>query len=99
MKINSQPNRNGMLWKKLYYDFAYDNELFLQHYHQRSNVESTVYMIKTKFGDRVRSKTWTAQVNEVLCKIVAHNICVIIQEMHERGIKPIFLSEEKREDT
>jgi hypothetical protein len=47
-------------------------------------------MIKSKFGARVRSKTWTAQVNEVLCKIICHNICVVIQEMYELGIKPDF---------
>jgi hypothetical protein len=24
-----------------------------------------------------------AQINEVLCKILCHNLCVLIQEMHE----------------
>jgi hypothetical protein len=37
-------------------------------------------------------------VNEVLCKILAHNICVLIQEQCERGIEPIFWQEEKREE-
>jgi transposase len=63
---------------------------FLQHYHKRSNVESTFSMIKAKFGDAVRSKTDTAMVNEVLCKIVCHNICCLIQETHELGIDPQF---------
>ena len=49
---------------------------------------TTVHMIKSKFGNIVRSKTWIAQVNEVLCKVIAHNLCVVIQEMHELGIKP-----------
>jgi len=48
---------------------------FLQHYHKRSNVESTFSMIEAKFCDHVRSKTDVAMVNEVLCKIVCHNIC------------------------
>lgn len=47
-------------------------------------------MIKFKFGDSVRSKTWTAQVNEVLSKVVCHNISAVIQEMFELGIKPKF---------
>ena len=47
-------------------------------------------MIKSKFGDSVKSKTWSAQVNEVLCKIICHNICVVIHEMFELGIKPNF---------
>jgi len=33
-------------------------------------------------------------VNEVLCKIICHNICVVIQEMHELGIEPDFSSVE-----
>lgn len=89
-KQNSQPKGNGILWKKMFYYFMLKNEEFLQHYHKRSNAESTVQMVKSKFGDAVRSKLWTAQVNEVLCKIICHNIVVIVHEMHELGISPDF---------
>lgn len=85
-KSNSKPTGNGMLWKKMYHYFMMNNEEYLEHYHSRSNAESTVNMIKSKFGDRVRSKLWIAQVNEVLCKIIAHNICCVIMEMNELGI-------------
>jgi len=37
-----------------------------------------------------RSKTETAQVNEALCKVLAHNICCLIQSMYELNIKPDF---------
>ena len=47
-------------------------------------------MIKSKFGDALRSKTKIAQVNETLLKILCHNICVVIQEMHELGIEAKF---------
>jgi hypothetical protein len=30
------------------------------------------------------------QVNEVLCKILYHNICVLVQAMHELVIEPVF---------
>jgi len=89
-KSNSQPSGNGMVWKKMYYYFQLNNEEFLAHYHKRSNAESTVQMTKAKFGDSVRSKLWQAQVNEVLCKIICHNICVVIQEMFNLGINPDF---------
>ena len=56
------------------------------HYHQRSNVETTFSMIKGKFGDSLRSKSDTGQVNELLLKVLCHNICVLIQEMHELGV-------------
>jgi transposase len=80
------------LWNKMFYYFLYNHDEFQQHYHKRSNAESTFHMIKTKFGDSVRSKTRMAQINEVLCKILCHNICVLIQEMHELGIEPNFIS-------
>lgn len=89
-KNNVANSRGSYTWTKMYHYFMLNNEEFLQHYHKRSNAEATVHMIKSKFGDSVRSKLWVAQVNEVLCKIICHNICVVIQEMHELGIKPDF---------
>lgn len=80
--------KGGGLWAKMYHFFHFQRDEFLAHYHKRSNVESTFSMIKAKFRDHVRSKTDTAMVNEVLCKILCHNICVLIQEMHELGIEP-----------
>ena len=47
-------------------------------------------MIKSKFGSRIRSKTETAQVNEVLCKILCHNLCVLVQSIYELGIEAKF---------
>ena len=38
----------------------------------------------------MRSKSDTAQVNEVLCKVLFHNICVLIQSIYELGIEPTF---------
>ena len=51
---------------------------------------STFSMIKGKFGDAVRSKSEIGQLNEVLCKVLCHNLCVLIQAIHELGIEPIF---------
>ena len=95
-KSNSTDRTDGSyMWKKMYHYFMLNNEEFLQHYHKRSNVETSVHMIKSKFGDCVRSKDWIAQINEVLCKIICHNICVVIQEMHELGINLNFCVESK----
>lgn len=93
-KSNSNEKARGsMIWKKMYHYFMFRNEEYSLHYHKRSNVETSVHMIKSKFGNSVRSKTWNAQVNEVLCKIICHNICVVIQEMHELGIKAEFVED------
>lgn len=83
----------GGLWEKLYYYFNFHRDEFLQHYHRRSNAESTFSMMKRKFGDGLRSKTDTAMVNESLCKILCHNLVVLIHEMHELGIEPAFRSQ------
>jgi transposase len=65
-------------------------EDFLEHYHKRSMVESTSSMLKAKFGDALRSKGDTAQINELLCKVLCHNICCVIQSVYELGIEAGF---------
>ena len=89
-KSNTKARGKGSVWTKMYHYFMLNQDEFFEHYHKRSNAETTVHMVKSKFGDSVRSKTWTAQVNEVLCKVICHNICVVIQEMFELGIEPEF---------
>ena len=81
-------SRGSLLWHKMFHYFKYRKEDFLAHYHRRSNVESTFNMIKAKFGDKIKSKNKTARVNEMLCKILAHNIVVLIHEFYELGISP-----------
>jgi transposase len=85
--------RGGGLWARMFHMYQFHREEFARHYHKRSNVESTFSMIKAKFRDHVRSKTDVAMVNEVLCKIICHNICCLIQESHELGIDTAFWAE------
>jgi transposase len=80
----------GGTYQQMFHYFMFRREEFLQHYHKRSNVESTFSMIKRKFGDALRSKTDTAMLNETLCKILCHNLVVLIHEMHELGVDPTF---------
>lgn len=82
--------KTSELWRKMYHYFQFNREEFMSHYHKRSNVETTFSMIKRKFGGNVRSKTETSMKNEVLCKIICHNICVLINEMHELDISENF---------
>jgi transposase len=88
----------GGHFEKAFHYFQFKNEEYMQHYHKRSNVESTFSAIKRKFGDSVRSRGETAMVNEVLCKILCNNICCLIQEQCELGIEPIFWPEAAREE-
>lgn len=87
--------RQGMhkfdgVWQRMWHFYNFNRETFFQHYHKRSNVETAFSMIKAKFRGAVRAKTPTAQVNEVLCKILCHNICVLIQSIYELGLEPTF---------
>jgi transposase len=77
----------------MYHYFHLHRDEFDAHYHQRSNVESTFSMVKAKFGDGCRSKLDVAMKNEVLAKCLCHNLCCVIQSMHEFGIDPTFRAE------
>jgi hypothetical protein len=50
-------------------------------------------MMKRKFRDGLRSKTDVAMVNETLCKVLSHNLVVLIHEMHELGIESTFCTQ------
>jgi hypothetical protein len=81
------------LFKQMFHYYSFNQERFMENYHKRSNVETAFHMIKSKFGDAVRSKTKRAQINEALCKVLCHNICCLIQSMFELGVKPEFWQE------
>lgn len=78
------------LWAKMWYYYNFRRDDFLTHYHVRSNAESTVAMIKAKFGGSVRAKLPTSQVNEVLLKCLCHNLCVLVQSIYELDLEPVF---------
>jgi len=88
---SSGRTHKSKIWKKMLHLFLYKQEEFMAHYHKRSNVETAFFMIKSKFGSHIRSKKDVAQINEVLLKVLCHNICVLIQEIHELGIEPDFM--------
>ena len=83
---SNNTGQGSPMWRRLHARFVLQEECFKAHYHKRSNVETTFMMVKTKFGNAVRAKSDTGQVNEVLLKFLCHNLCVLIQEMHELGI-------------
>lgn len=78
-------------WRKMINLFKNNEQKFLLHYHQRSNVESTFSMVKRKFGDNVRSKHNQSQENEILCKVLCHNISVLISAVFELNLDLKYL--------
>ena len=89
---NVEPKKDSA-WARMYHLFHYRREEFEAHYHKRSSVESAFSMMKAKFGGSVRSKSEWGQVNEVLAKVLCHNICVLIRATHDLGIEAAFGSE------
>ena len=97
-KRNSTGQAKGSaIYRKLYHYFQLNREEFDKHYHQRSNVESVFGAIKAKFGETLKSKTRQAQENELLAKIVAYNITVLVHEMFEHSVVPEFLMPKRPE--
>ena len=74
----------------MYHLFTHRRGDFCKHYHKRSNIETTHSMTKGNFGSHLRSKSDAGQINEALCKVLCHNICVLVQAIHELGIEPTF---------
>ena len=80
-----------MIYAKMYKFFKKHREEYLKHYHKRSNVESIFHMIKKKIGMSLFCFKETAQINEILCKCLVHNLCVLIQEYMEVKISLDFM--------
>ena len=43
-------------------------------YHQRSNVESTFFALRRKYGEIVRARTWFGQFRELVRKCAVRNV-------------------------
>ncbi len=80
-------SRGSNAWHRMYYYFKFHQEEFMTQYHQRSNVESTFSQLKRKFQGKLMLKNKIGQVNEALCKVLCHNICVLIAEAHKNNFK------------
>lgn len=86
----SKPH-SSVAWGQMISLWLNNEKEFRKHYHRRSNVESTFAMIKKNLLPYVRSKSDVGQENEVLMKVICHNICVLIASIFEFGIKIKFI--------
>lgn len=97
-KSNSRSSRRGgntgasKWWKRMYHLFQANREEWEAHYHLRSNVEAGFAAIKKKLGETLKSRNPVAQTNELLAKVLAYNLTVLVHEMYEHGVIPGFVS-------
>ena len=83
-------DKDGSAWAMMYHYFRFHEAEFLEYYHQRSAVETAFDMIKRKFGGSLRSRNPVAQVNEVLCKVLCHNIAEVHKASVMLGFDPVM---------
>ena len=83
-------NKNRSYFKTAFRFFKENKEGYLDSYHKRSNIESTFSMIKRRFGNNIKCKKEISQDNEILAKVLAHNICVLVQEIFLNNINVDF---------
>ncbi len=87
---SKKPWKDTEAWDRMVTFWRHHEEDFLNHYHRRSNVESTFSSIKAKFLPYIRSKDPVAQKNEILCKVACHNISMLIRAIFEYGTNADF---------
>lgn len=74
------------VWREMYNFFEKNHELFMKKYHLRSNAEAGFHMIKSRFGDLTQIRNETGAKNDILVKVLCHNLCVLCQEIFLLGI-------------
>jgi hypothetical protein len=97
-KSNSLPGEPRSR-ERMYGFSSLKRDEFMKRYHMRSNIETTILIIKAKFRDLVRSKTDTATVNEVLRKLLNHNIVVVHHSIIELAIERTFGKGKPKEES
>jgi hypothetical protein len=77
-------------WGKMIHMWREKPELFSKQYHMRSRVESVFSNMKTTLLDGISSKKETSQMNELLIRVICHNLMVIIGAIFSLGISPFL---------
>jgi len=91
--ISTDKWRGSLIWQKMYRYFKSSPQDFYEHYHQRSNVESTFAMVKQKFGSSLRARNFTGQQNEVMLRLICHNCCCLLHEYFELNVEKYFTTQ------
>ena len=81
-----QRQKDSTAWRWLWHLYNLHRDEFLSRYHARSNAESTFSSMKRVFGDTLRSKGRVAQTNELLLKVIVHNIVCLVHSIFELGV-------------
>jgi transposase len=89
-KDNSVGTKGPEAWNRMWHHYSAEKDEYMRRYHRRSNVETVMYMVKQKFGDRLLTREVTSQFNEILLKFLCHNLSCLAMSVTTLGIEPKF---------
>jgi len=90
-KENANPSKHSPeIWIQMYNYFIKNKKYFMKKYHKRSNVETTFSMVKVRLGEFLKCKNFESQRNELMMKFICHNICCLISQIFDNGVKVDF---------
>lgn len=81
---NRLPARDVM--RRLFQIFLADRDAFEAKYCERPLIEAGISALKRKFMEAVRGHTHRTRINEILFKVLCHNIDVLIHAVMEFGL-------------
>lgn len=85
-KSNAMERKDSPVWNKLLHFYSFHQSEFHERYKFRGNVETGFSAIKAKFGDNLRCINEQGQINELLAKIICHNLTVLVRSIYELEI-------------
>lgn len=82
--------RGCLIWSKMKKFYDEHHDYYMLHYHKRSNAETVNSMMKGPLNHKLKSKSGVGQTNEILCKVLVHNLCVLNHEYYKEDINLKF---------
>jgi transposase len=74
------------LMRRFYKQLLADPEAVRNRYRYRVLIEAEISALKRRFSENLRSREPIARVNEILFKVLCHNICCIVHAVKEHGL-------------
>lgn len=74
VKIRAQGSK---AWREMLVLYRRSRKAYLRRYHRRSLAETTVSVVKARFGHTLYSKKRRGQKNEVRLKVITYNLTII----------------------
>ncbi len=85
-RANAVFGKNGEAWDRRLHAWKYHFDEVHERYRFRSNAETAFSSLKAVFGSNLRSRSDTGRVNELLAKIICHNLRALIRATYELNI-------------